>query len=354
MSAASAAASGTGGMPGMASPGSGGMNMSAAPGCPPLPKLSSPPKRVVTMDAGAAAILIQLGQGARIVGTAVPDFGAAFTGSVAEKLKAVTVIGPGRGNKAAVLAAKPEFVTGISVCEPGSFNGRPTAALLKQNGISVYVACDSGTGTVKGIDETYTCIHDIAGLFQVPAKGNALVASMKKQIAAAAAPASNVGVLALSAAPNGGQGVDTDGGASLVNGIITLVGGKNIAAPVASEFATLSAETVTKENPKVIIAVTGLTNQTPEQLVASIESSPLLAGTDAVKDKRIVTVPQDPAGHSGDLSTYMTCYSRAQFRSLLDSSSKRAKQAIAAEDGGSRVEAVRLWRIIFGPEFPAD
>ena len=118
------------------------------------------------------------------------------------------------------------------------------------------------------------------------------MASMKKQIAAATVPAGNVGVLALSAAPDGGQGVNTDGGSSLVNGIITLSGGKNIAAAVSSEFATLSAETVTKEDPKVIIAVTGLTSQSPAQLVAAIESSPLLAGTDAVKHKRIVAVPQ--------------------------------------------------------------
>jgi hypothetical protein len=63
---------------------------------------------------------------------------------------------------------------------------------------------------------------------------------------------------------------------------------------------------------------------------------------------------KDPAGHSGNLSSYMTYYSRIQLRSLLDSSSKRAKQAIAAEDTGERAEAVRLWRIIYGPEFQAD
>ena len=279
-------------MSGMSSSGSGGMNMSAAPDCPPLPRLSSPPKRVVTMDAGAAAILIQLGLGDRIVGTAAPDFEAAFTGSMARELKTVKVIDPGRGNKEAVLAATPDFVTGISVYELGSFNGTPTAALLKQNGIGVYVACGSGTGPVTGIDETYQYVKNIAGLFQVPARGEALVASMKKQIDAATVPAGNVGVLALSAAPDGGQGVNTDGGSSLVNGIITLSGGKNIAAAVGSEFATLSAETVTKEDPKVIIAVTGLTSQSPAQLVAAIESSPLLAGTDAVKHKRIVAVPQ--------------------------------------------------------------
>jgi hypothetical protein len=62
---------------------------------------------------------------------------------------------------------------------------------------------------------------------------------------------------------------------------------------------------------------------------------------------------KDPAGHSGDLSKYMTWYARAEFQSLLDSSNKRAKRAIAAEDSGNFAEAARLWRIVYGPEFPS-
>jgi hypothetical protein len=62
---------------------------------------------------------------------------------------------------------------------------------------------------------------------------------------------------------------------------------------------------------------------------------------------------KDPAGHSGDLSSYMTWYTRVQFRTALDAANKRAKQAIAAEDAGNCGEAARLWRIIYGPEFPA-
>lgn len=63
---------------------------------------------------------------------------------------------------------------------------------------------------------------------------------------------------------------------------------------------------------------------------------------------------KDPAGHSGDLSSYMTWYTRLQFQSLLDSSGKRAKKAIEAEESGNRAEAMRLWRIIYGPEFPLE
>lgn len=60
---------------------------------------------------------------------------------------------------------------------------------------------------------------------------------------------------------------------------------------------------------------------------------------------------KDPAGHSGNLSSYMTWCSKLEFQSLLDSSSKRARKAIEAEESGNRAEAMRLWRIIYGPEF---
>lgn len=62
---------------------------------------------------------------------------------------------------------------------------------------------------------------------------------------------------------------------------------------------------------------------------------------------------KDPAGHSRDLSSYMTWYSRSQFRAALDTANERAKKAIDAENAGNPAEAARLWRIIYGPEFPA-
>ena len=63
---------------------------------------------------------------------------------------------------------------------------------------------------------------------------------------------------------------------------------------------------------------------------------------------------KDPAGHSWDLSSYMTWYAKLEFKSLLDSSNRRAKKAIKAEESGNRAEAMRLWRIIYGPEFPME
>lgn len=61
----------------------------------------------------------------------------------------------------------------------------------------------------------------------------------------------------------------------------------------------------------------------------------------------------DPAGHSGDLSTYLSQAARANVLSSMRSAQDRATKANAAEAVGNHQEAIRLWRIIFGDEFPS-
>jgi hypothetical protein len=61
----------------------------------------------------------------------------------------------------------------------------------------------------------------------------------------------------------------------------------------------------------------------------------------------------DPAGHGGDLSSYLTIQGREDVITSLASAFDRATKAVAAEDAGNHGEAIRLWRIIYGDEFPA-
>jgi hypothetical protein len=60
----------------------------------------------------------------------------------------------------------------------------------------------------------------------------------------------------------------------------------------------------------------------------------------------------DPAGYSTDLSTYLTDNNRQLLINNLDSARQRAAAANVAERAGDHKEAIRLWGIIFGSEFP--
>ncbi|WKX09988.1 hypothetical protein [Streptomyces sp. NL15-2K] len=61
---------------------------------------------------------------------------------------------------------------------------------------------------------------------------------------------------------------------------------------------------------------------------------------------------QDPAGFSGDLSAYLNWASKDAVNDSLKSARDRADLALAAEDRGDYREAIRLWRIILGNDFP--
>lgn len=59
----------------------------------------------------------------------------------------------------------------------------------------------------------------------------------------------------------------------------------------------------------------------------------------------------DPAGYSGNLSTYLTLNERSDLRSRLSTASDRAIRAIREENSGNHAEAKRLWRIELGSDF---
>ncbi|MCX5939008.1 MAG: hypothetical protein NTW02_12630 [Cyanobium sp. LacPavin_0920_WC12_MAG_62_9] len=61
----------------------------------------------------------------------------------------------------------------------------------------------------------------------------------------------------------------------------------------------------------------------------------------------------DPAGHSADLSAYLSHSARTNLLSNMRSAQNRAAQANAAEAEGNHQEANRIWRIVFGDEFPS-
>ncbi|HEY2063225.1 MAG TPA: ABC transporter substrate-binding protein [Amycolatopsis sp.] len=242
------------------------------------------------MDGGAAAILERLGVSDRIVGTAAPDFFKAFGGNELAKLSAIPVLDRGQGNAEAVIAAKPDLVVGISAYSFGGFDGTPTVEQLAKAGAQSLVAC-KGAAPVKDLSATTGFIRQVAKAFGVEQRGDELITQLTASIGrpGSAAP---VRTLALSAPPTAGQPVTAQGGAGLANGIITLAGGTNIAQDSGRDFASLSAEEVVTRDPQAIVIVSGFSRGSDTELLASIRSSPVLAGTTAVKEGRFAVVPQ--------------------------------------------------------------
>lgn len=60
----------------------------------------------------------------------------------------------------------------------------------------------------------------------------------------------------------------------------------------------------------------------------------------------------DPAGYSGDLSSYLTWSQSNVVNDSLVKARDRADAALRAEYQGNHAEAIRLWRVILGDNFP--
>jgi hypothetical protein len=61
---------------------------------------------------------------------------------------------------------------------------------------------------------------------------------------------------------------------------------------------------------------------------------------------------EDPAGYSGDLSSYLTSTARTAVKDSFKAARERADLALAAEERGDHKEAIRQWGIILGDHFP--
>jgi hypothetical protein len=61
----------------------------------------------------------------------------------------------------------------------------------------------------------------------------------------------------------------------------------------------------------------------------------------------------DPTGHSGRLDGYLTATAREALRQQVAAQAERSARAVAAEATGDHAEAMRLWAIVLGSEFPS-
>jgi iron complex transport system substrate-binding protein len=253
----------------------------------PIDLTQAPPKRVVTIKSTSTEMLLALGLGDRIVGTAfqdgpVPDRWAAAAAGIpvlADKVPSQEV----------VLEAEPDFV--YAGWESNfSADGAGTRGDLAALGIRSYVspaACkEAGYQpdrlTFADIDEE---IGEIARIFDVDdtdllAAQHATLASINEDTRGLTALWFSSG----SDIPYVGAGI----GAPQL--ILDTIGVRNIAADVKDTWASYNWESVIAANPDVIVLVDASWS-TKEKKIRVLEENPATAGLDAVKNHRYLIVP---------------------------------------------------------------
>ena len=256
---------------------------------------ASAPKRVVSIKSTSTEILLALGLGDRIVGTAFQDgpVPAKWT-TQAAALHKITDFMP---SEEALLALEPDMVysgweSAFSADQAG------TRAELAGLGIGTYVqpaACrTTGAPAKLAFSDIFGELKQVGAIFRVNAAADKLVAQQKAELATVKKSSKGLSALWYSSGtdvPYVGAGT---GAPELV---METVGLKNVASDVKQTWSSLGWESIVADDPDVIILIDASWN-TAASKIQSLETNPATENMTAVKNHRFITLPF-PASEAG-------------------------------------------------------
>lgn len=254
------------------------------------------PERIVTIKSSATELVLALGLGHKLVGTAFSD------GPLPADLEAAGAAAPVLAEKApsqeAVLAVEPDFVFGgwESNFAADTAGERPALAQL---GVTTYVspaACQEPQYRPDPLtfDGVFADIAQAGALLGAPQAAADLIE--REKTALATVPKSTSGLTALWYS----SGSDTPfvgGGIGAPQLIMDTVGLTNIEAGVQDSWASVSWEAIAAANPDVIVLVDSAWGSA-EKKKGVLAANPVTAALPAVQHGRYLVVPF-PASEAG-------------------------------------------------------
>lgn len=246
-----------------------------------------PPKRVVSIKSTSTEMMLALGVGDRIVGTAYQD--GPVPARWAATMRGVPSLSDFMPSEEAVLAKKPDLVysgweSAFSADQAG------TRTELASLGVASYVqpaACRSTPVATLTFAEVFREIDQAGRIFGVEARAKRVVAAQQKELAGIHRDTRGLTALWYSsgdATPYVGAGT---GAPELV---LRTAGLTNIAGSVAETWTTLGWESIVADDPDVIVLVDADWN-TAAAKIRRLESDPATARLSAVKNHRFITIP---------------------------------------------------------------
>jgi iron complex transport system substrate-binding protein len=253
------------------------------------------PKRVVSIKSTSTEILLALGLGDRIVGTAFQD------GPVPARWKTQAAglhkISDFMPSEEALLALEPDMVYSgwESAFSPDQAG---TRAELTALGVSSYVqpaACRTAGAPAKlTFSDVFRELKQVGRIFRVDAAAAKLVEQQKVELASIRKSTKGLTALWYS------SGTDTPyvgAGTGAPELVMETVGLKNVAAEVKQTWSSLGWESIVADDPDVIILIDASWN-TAASKISSLESNPATQNLTAVKNHRYITLPF-PASEAG-------------------------------------------------------
>lgn len=250
-------------------------------------RFTTAPHRVITIKSTSTEMLLALGLGDRIVGTAFQD--GPVPQRWADAAAKLPVLAERVPSQEVVLNASPDLV--YAGWESNfSADGAGARADLAALGVASYVspsACQEPAykPAKLGFDDIFAEIGEVAKIFRTD--DAALLQEQRRELAAVVPDSRGLTALWYSSGsdtPYVGAGI---GAPEL---LLKTVGLKNIAGAVADTWTSFNWEAVINANPDVIVLVDASWN-TVAHKIQVLESNPATANLDAVKHHRYLTVP---------------------------------------------------------------
>jgi len=251
--------------------------------------VSAAPERIVSIKSSTTEMLLALGLGDRIVGSAFLD------GPLPESLAAdganLNVISDFLPGQEAVLGLNPDFIYG-GWQSNFSADGVGERDALASLGVGSYVSPAACKGEYMPrpltFDAVFTEITEAGTIFGARPKADALVSTLKADLAALS-PKTTGTPTALwyssgTTTPYVGAGIGSP------NMIMTAAGLTNVFETVSDTWTSVGWESIIEADPSVIVLVDATWN-TAASKIAYLESNPATRVLDAVKNQRYIILP---------------------------------------------------------------
>ena len=258
--------------------------------------LDRPPERIVTIKSSTTELVLALGLGDRLAGTAFSD--GPLPEDLAEAAADVPELAESDPSTEVVLATEPDLVFAgwESTFTDEGIGSRDSLAEL---GIATYVAPSACQGPgyqpdPLTFDGLFDHIAEAGDLLGAPDRAQELIETQQEQLAEITASEAGLSALWYS------SGSDTPfigGGIGAPHLLLETIGLTNIAADIDDTWASLSWEAVADAEPDVIVLVDSDWN-TAEHKISVLESVPAMAALPAVAEGRYLVIPF-PASEAG-------------------------------------------------------
>ncbi|GAA2783315.1 ABC transporter substrate-binding protein [Saccharopolyspora taberi] len=248
----------------------------------------APPKRVVSLNQHATEILLALGLGDRLVGTAYPDDNEPPE-SVAADYAAVPLLADRYPSVERILEAEPDLVVGGYSSAFDEAEGRSRES-LERKGIPTLLlseSCAERPAGMRTLTDDIAMFGEVLGLQE---RAGELSAEIEGRVRAVEQRLANVPPVDVFVYDSGEQAAFTLGGQGVGNDALARAGARNVFADVPEAFADVSWEQVAARAPKAVVLVDYLAAPVGPKR-AYLEGHPMAAGTPAVRAGRYSTIP---------------------------------------------------------------